>query len=63
MKHKLILFFGLCLATFGPLRAADTFLVENGQLRAEIIIAKHPTRMQRVAAEEFRRGIEKISGA
>jgi len=45
------------------MRAADTFLVENGQPRAEIIIAENPTRMQRVAAQEFRTNIEKISGA
>jgi len=45
------------------LHAADTFLVENGQPRAEIIISDQPTRMQRIAAHEFRMQMEKISGA
>lgn len=45
------------------LHAAETFLVENGQPRAEIVISDKPTRMQRVAAHEFRMQIEKISGA
>lgn len=42
---------------------ARSFLVENGQPRAEIILSERPTRMQRVAAHEFRAQIEKISGA
>ena len=42
---------------------AQSFLVENGQPRAEIVISEQPTRMQRVAAHEFRTQIEKISGA
>ncbi|MDZ4402443.1 DUF4838 domain-containing protein [Prosthecobacter sp.] len=42
---------------------AQPLLVENGQPRAEIIISETPTRMQRVAAHEFRMQIEKISGA
>ena len=51
------------LAVSNTLHAADNFLVESGQPRAEIIIPENPTRMQRVAAEEFREDIEKISGA
>lgn len=42
---------------------AQPFIVENGQPRAEIVIAEKPSRMQRVAAHEFRQQIEKISGA
>lgn len=42
---------------------AERFLVENGRPRAEIVIAESPTRMQRVAAHEFRATIEKITGA
>ncbi|MBE2286018.1 MAG: DUF4838 domain-containing protein [Prosthecobacter sp.] len=45
------------------LRAAGSFLVENGQPFAEIVISDNPTRMQRVAAAEFRTNVEKISGA
>lgn len=43
--------------------AAAPAIVENGQPRAEIVISETPTRTQRVAAEEFRTQIEKISGA
>ena len=49
--------------TLSSLHAADAVLVRDGQPRAEIIIAENPTRMQRVAAHEFRTNIEKISGA
>lgn len=42
---------------------AESFLVENGQPRAEIVIPEHPTRMQRLAAQEFCDDMEKISGA
>ena len=51
------------LAQPATLHAADAFLIENGQPRAEIVISETPTRMQRVAAQEFREQIEKISGA
>jgi len=50
------------LLAVSPLRA-EVLLVENGQPRAEIILGGQPTRMQRVAADEFRTQIEKISGA
>jgi hypothetical protein len=53
----------LLLVPAGSIAAADTFLVEDGQPRAEIVIAEKPTRMARVAAHEFRQQIEKISGA
>ncbi|MFO0817000.1 MAG: DUF4838 domain-containing protein [Pirellulales bacterium] len=43
--------------------SAETYLVENGLPRAEIIISDKPARMTRVAAHEFRQQIEKISGA
>ena len=36
---------------------------EDGKPGAEIIISVNPTRMQRVAAHEFRSNIEKITGA
>jgi len=53
----------LLLVPAGSIAAADTFLVEDGQPRAEIVIAEKPTRMARVATHEFRQQIEKISGA
>tara|TARA_R110002072_G_scaffold303126_2_gene494874 strand:+ start:2808 stop:5978 length:3171 start_codon:yes stop_codon:yes gene_type:complete len=46
-----------------PSDAAEKFIVENGIAKAEIVISETPTRMQRVAAHEFRMQIEKISGA
>jgi hypothetical protein len=44
MKHTLILIMSLLLAPLAALHAADTFLIENGQARAEIVIAEklHP---------------------
>jgi len=42
---------------------ADSFLVENGQPRAEIVIAKEPPRTTRLAAAELQTYLEKISGA
>jgi hypothetical protein len=54
-------FFTFLLLTSTAL--AQPFLVENGQPRAEIILSDKSTRMARVAAHEFRRQIEKISGA
>lgn len=58
MKRALL---SLCFFVL-PLHA-QPLLVENGQPRAEIILSETPTRMQRVAAEEFQQQIEKISGA
>jgi hypothetical protein len=55
----LFLFFGFLTPVF----SADQFLVEEGVPKAVIVISENPTRMQRVAAEEFRTQIEKISGA
>ncbi len=61
MKHTLILFFGLLLSPLAALHAADTFLVENGQPRAEIVISDKPQRTTRLAAQELQDGIQKIS--
>ena len=44
-------------------RAAQRMLVENGQPQAEIVIAAEPSRSTRLAADEMRTYIEKISGA
>jgi tetratricopeptide (TPR) repeat protein len=43
--------------------AADPFLVENGESRAEIIIAESPARSTRLAAAELQTYVAKISGA
>ena len=53
----------LLLAPLAALHAADTFLVENGQPRAEIIIAEKPARMTKLAAKELQTYLEKICGA
>jgi hypothetical protein len=45
------------------LPAADTFLIENGQPRAEIVVSENAKRTTRLAAQELKDGIEKISGA
>jgi len=36
---------------FPPSASAESFLVENGEARAEIIISETPTRTQRLAAK------------
>jgi tetratricopeptide (TPR) repeat protein len=43
--------------------AAQPLLIENGQPRAEIVIADKPLRTVRLAAQELQDGIRKISGA
>ena len=62
MKHYITLL-TLLLAPLAELHAADTFLIENGQPRAEIIISDKPQRSTRLAARELQAGIQKISGA
>ena len=42
---------------------AETFIVENGNPRAEIIVAESPARTVRLAAAELQSYIQKISGA
>ena len=56
---KLLL--ALCLLA-APAFATDTFLVENGQPRAEIVIAERPQRSVRLAAQELQDYMKKISG-
>ena len=41
----------------------ESFLVENGQPRAEIILAEKPARAARLGASELQTYVEKISGA
>lgn len=43
--------------------AAEHTIVENGQPRAEIVVAETPLRTVRMAAQELQNYIEKISGA
>lgn len=57
------LLIALLLTVLPVLHAADTFLIENGQPRAEIIIAEKPARMTKLAAKELQTYLEKISGA
>lgn len=57
------LLIALLLTALPVLSAADTFLIENGQPRAEIIIAEKPARMTKLAAKELQTYLEKISGA
>ncbi len=63
MKQKRLFVVALWFVALPTSVSAQSFLVEAGQRRAEIIIAETPTRMQRLAAAEFQRQIEKISGA
>ena len=53
----------LLLAMFATPLFAETWLVENGEPRAEIVIAREPTRSARLGASELQSYLEKISGA
>jgi len=54
----------LFLAVLLPAAAdAESSLVEDGQPRAEIVIADDPPRLVNLAAKELQTYIEKISGA
>lgn len=61
MKHLTLAAF--LLTPLVALRAADSFLVENGQAHAQIVIASDPPRSTRLAAHDLQTYIEKISGA
>lgn len=64
MKTSLIALIAvLSLSLVAPLAAADSFLVERGRPRAEIVIAERPARSARLAAHELQAYIEKLSGA
>ena len=45
------------------LRGADALLVEDGQPRAQIVVAERPARMTKLAAQELQTYLRKISGA
>jgi len=51
------------LAPLANLNAADIALIENGQPRAEIIIAEKAPRMVAFAAKELQSGLKAITGA
>lgn len=54
----------LLVALVGLLTAkAELVIVDNGQPKAQIIIAEEPPRLTRLAAEELRDYVRKISGA
>ena len=63
MSYSFSLLIALLLTPLATLHAAETFLVENGQPRAEIVIAEKPLRTVRLAAQELQDYVEKISGA
>jgi hypothetical protein len=62
MTRALTLLPALLLTPLAALHAADTFLIESGQPRAEIVIAEKPARMTKLAAKELQTYLEKISG-
>ena len=61
---SLLIAFTILLRIFPPAsRAAQAFLVHDGQPRAEIVIAESPQRSVRLAAQELQDYVAKISGA
>jgi hypothetical protein len=63
MKTFLLPLVAASMAWLACPAAAQPVLVENGQPRAEIVIAEKPLRTVRLAAQELQDGIQKISGA
>src|SRR5262245_53468823 len=64
MKRIQLLLVGILLVSQGALvNAADLVLVQQGEPKAEIVIAEQPTRLVQIAAEDLRNYIEKMSGA
>ncbi len=59
--HLHLWLIGLCF-TKAETRGADSFIVENGESRAEIIIAESPARSTRLAAADLQTYVAKISG-
>ncbi|HWB00762.1 MAG TPA: DUF4838 domain-containing protein [Pirellulales bacterium] len=62
MPRAILLLLVVCTGTRSS-HAAQRFIVENGQPRAEIVIAERPERTVRVAAQELQDYVQKISGA
>lgn len=55
---------GLFVAVLAaPAAGDDAFIVRDGAPRSQIVIAEKPTRMQKLAAEELRGYVRKITGA
>jgi hypothetical protein len=63
LKTLILPFVAASMAWLACPADAQPFLVENGQARAEIVIADKPLRTVRLAAQELQDGIQKISGA
>ncbi len=63
VKLALSFFTVLLLASPAALRAADNFIVEGGEPRADIVIAEKPARMTKLAAKELQSVVAKMSGA
>lgn len=63
MKLSLTLLAALLSASPAALYAADHFVVESGEPRAEIVIADKPARMTKLAAKELQSYVAKMSGA
>ncbi|MCX6906489.1 MAG: DUF4838 domain-containing protein [Verrucomicrobia bacterium] len=63
MKCTFIHLTTFLMAPLAALHAADAYLVENGQARAEIVVAEAPLRTVRLAAQELQNYVEKITGA
>ena len=63
MKTMQSLLTTLLLSSLATVHAADPLLIENGQPRAEIVIAGKPARMTKLAAKELQTCLEKICRA
>lgn len=60
---RFFVFAALHLSSFAALHATEPFLVQNGQPLAEIVIAREPARMTKLAAKELQNTLLKMTGA
>ena len=63
MKSSALVLLALAYILFLAPAPGDEYIIRDGQSQAEIIIATNPPRMVKLAAEELRGHIKKISGA
>ncbi len=62
-KTLIFVLLGLLAMGVAPRALGVAFIVEDGKPKASIVIAETPTRMQKLAAEELKKYVKKITGA
>lgn len=63
MKSASLVFATLLWSHNALVAAVESFIIENGQRHAEIIIAERPARMTKLAAKKLQSTLFKMTGA